>query len=214
MEYIKKTILLKMTTGTTQTISGNTTYVIVPDLSLTYGLKFNLISENNDIGFLNSYDEISLPIGNIIITEVTGETISRLNELRKYKITDDFSLQYIAHTTGLTDGVDYSASYSNTTITYYIDEIKYVDDVSTSAVTTTFRFNTIGSESASFINSPVYKIPENENIVSLSKVNDDVFILRQEISVFDKNYRMEYITNLLELETYAGGNFFNIINNT
>ena len=53
-----------------------------------------------------------------------------------------------------------------------------------------------------------------KNIISNPKINDDVFISRQQLSAFDKNYRLEYINNLSDLETYAGGNFFNIVNNT
>jgi hypothetical protein len=53
-----------------------------------------------------------------------------------------------------------------------------------------------------------------ENIISNPEIYDDVFIIRQEISAFDGNYRLEYIQNLIDLETYAGGNFFNIVNNT
>jgi hypothetical protein len=55
---------------------------------------------------------------------------------------------------------------------------------------------------------------KKENIISNPKINDDVFITRQELSAFEKNYRLEYIRNLVDLETYAGGNYFNIINNT
>jgi hypothetical protein len=34
------------------------------------------------------------------------------------------------------------------------------------------------------------------------------------LSAFDQNYRLEYIQSLVDLTTYAGGNFFNIVNNT
>jgi len=50
--------------------------------------------------------------------------------------------------------------------------------------------------------------------VSNPKINDDVFIVRQELSAFDSNYKLEFIRNLVDLTSYAGGNFFNIVNNT
>jgi hypothetical protein len=53
-----------------------------------------------------------------------------------------------------------------------------------------------------------------ENIISNPKIYNDVFIVRQEVSAFDGNYRLEYIRTLVDLTTYAGGNFFNIVNNT
>ena len=53
-----------------------------------------------------------------------------------------------------------------------------------------------------------------ENIISNPEIANDVFIDRQEISAFDQNYRLEYIGSLVDLTTYAGGGFFNIVNNT
>lgn len=65
-----------------------------------------------------------------------------------------------------------------------------------------------------FINGPIYQSSNKENIISNPKIYDDVFIVRQELSAFDKNYRLEYMKNLVDLTTYAGGNFFRIVNNT
>jgi len=101
-------------------------------------------------------------------------------------------------------------------IIYYIDGIEYIDVMSGSSSGITYTIYTpqgIGN-TLNFINVSYYKNPTKENIISNPKINDDVFILRQELSAFDKNYRLEYIKNLSELLTYAGGNFFNIINNS
>ena len=46
------------------------------------------------------------------------------------------------------------------------------------------------------------------------KIEDDVFIVRQQLSAFNDNYNLEFIENLNDLINYAGGNYFNIINNT
>jgi hypothetical protein len=72
----------------------------------------------------------------------------------------------------------------------------------------------MGTSSPDFINKPVYKDPNKESIISNPKIYDDVFIIREELSAFDANYRLEYIKNLIDLETYAAGQFFNIVKNT
>jgi len=80
--------------------------------------------------------------------------------------------------------------------------------------TTTFEYTPVGTNSPDFINVPYYKNVNKEKIISNPKIFNDVFIVRTEQSAFDKNYRLEYIKTLIDLTTYAGGKFFNIINNT
>jgi len=145
---------------------------------------------------------------------VTGTTSnSRLAELKKYAINVPFLQQYVNNGSLNVNGVDYSNSVSGITMTYYIGGIKFVDNIS--AVTTTFSSIAQGTGStANFINNFYYKNPNKEKIISQPKINDDVFIIRQELSAFDKNYRLEYIKNMVDLTTYAGGKYFNIINNT
>ena len=75
-------------------------------------------------------------------------------------------------------------------------------------------FNFIPQNTGNFVDAPYYKHPNKSKIISQPKINDDVFIIRDDLSAFDKNYKLEYITNLVELTTYAGGRFFNIVNNT
>jgi hypothetical protein len=145
---------------------------------------------------------------------VTGHSQSRLSELRKYSVSPVFTNQYVTGGNYSTDGVDVSASVPSTFITYYLGGIRYIDVLSGATSGTTFRFTGQGTSSPDFINVPIYKNPNKENIISNPKINDDVFITRQELSAFDSNYRLEYIKNLVDLETYAAGKFFNIVNNT
>jgi len=144
---------------------------------------------------------------------VTGTTDnSRLIELKKYAIGVPFEQQYPNVLTS-DDGVDYVDSVSGVTMVYYIGGIKFIDDVT--GGTTTFSVAAQGTGStANFINTSYYKDPNESKIISNPKINDDVFIIREELSAFDKNYRLEYISKLVDLTTYAGGKFFNIINNT
>lgn len=145
---------------------------------------------------------------------VTGSSSSRLSELRKYTITNVFANQYISGGNNTTDGVDYPNSVSGESVVYYLGGIQYLDTLIEPNIGTTFSFTASGTSSADFIHAPIYKDPKKENIISNPKIDDDVFIIRQELSVFEKNYRLEYIKNLIELTTYAGGNYFNIINNS
>jgi len=155
---------------------------------------------------------VSIPIDGYI---VTGTSSSRLSELEKYTITNIFSNKYVINGSYSVDGVDISASNQNESIIYFIGGIRYVDVIVNGVtVKTTFNFYSKGYDSPDFINVPIYKNPNKENIISNPKILNDVFIIRQELSAFDKNYRLEFIKNLVDLTTYAGGNFFNIVNNS
>ena len=44
-------------------------------------------------------------------------------------------------------------------------------------------------------------------------INSDVFIIRQELPVFEKSIRLRGISSLNDIITYAGGNYFTIYNN-
>ena len=146
---------------------------------------------------------------------VTGTSTSRLYELRKYTITTVFADQYIGGGDINTDGVDYTESVEDESIVYYLGGIMYIDTIVDGVtILTTYSFTALGTSSPDFINAPIYKDPKKENIISNPKIDDDVFIVRQELPVFEKNYRLEYINNLNDLLTYAGGNYYNIINNT
>jgi hypothetical protein len=145
---------------------------------------------------------------------VSGSSSSRLSELRKYTTSSVFANQYFGNGSYTVDGVDYLNSNTGTSITYYLGGIKYIDLLTGDTSGTTFTFTPSGTSSADFINVPYYKDPKKENIISNPKIDDDVFIVRQELSAFENNYRLENIKNLAELETYAGGKFFNIIKNS
>lgn len=145
---------------------------------------------------------------------VTGETSSRLSELRKYTVTSVFANQYVGGGNWTTDGVDYNVSTVIEYVTYYLGGIKYIDETLIDGTTTTFSFTAQGTNNPIFIDEPIYKDPKKENIISNPKIDDDVFIIRQALSVQEQNYRLQYITNLVELTTYAGGNYFNIVNNS
>jgi hypothetical protein len=170
---------------------------------------------------------------------ITGTTNnSRLIELKKYAVGVSFSQQYFGGGSVSNDGVDYGNSVEGDYITYYLGGIKFVDDVSEG--TTTFSYTPSGGgdnveyylgtgmtssgteveftpswvTTLDFIDEPYYKDPNESKIISNPKINNDVFITRDQQSAFDKNYKMEFIERMVDLTTYAGGKYFNIINNT
>ena len=144
---------------------------------------------------------------------ISGNTNnSRLIELKKYITNATFLQQYVSGGTWTSDGVDYNNSPSIDYVVYYIGGIQYIDQTVGTGKTTTFLYSP--NNDYNFIDEPVYKNPNKENIISNPKINDDVFIDRNNFSAFDNNYRLEYIRNLIDLTTYAGGKYFNIINNT
>lgn len=205
-------------------VSGNYTYVnllgATTAITKTNTIKFKAVTKGT-----MTLDASGLPMANSngIVTgatlintsfTVTGKSTSRLVELRKNVTTSVFKNKYISGGTLTKDGVDYINSIDKKRITYYLGGIKYIDIPTGVTSGTTFRFLTSGTSSPNFINLPTYKNPNKGNLISNPKINDDVFIIRQELPVFEKNYRLEYIKNLVDLETYASGKYFNIVNNT
>lgn len=146
---------------------------------------------------------------------VTGSTDnSRLTELKKYAVGVSFSQQYKSGGSLTTDGVDYTNSPSIEYVVYYIGGIRYLDETLIDDVNTTFSYTAQGVSEPNFIDVTYFKNPNKEKIISNPKIFDDVFIIRSDLSAFNDNYRLEYIRNLVDLTTYAGGKYFNIINNT
>ena len=145
---------------------------------------------------------------------VTGHSSSRLMELRKYVVSGTTAQIYITGGTSIIDGIVLAQSTGNT-IVYFLGGIRYVDILTGDTSGTTFNFITSGyTNNPNFVIKPIYQDPNKENIISNPKISNDVFIIRQEIPAFDGNYRLEYIRKLVDLETYAAGKFFNVINNT
>ena len=147
---------------------------------------------------------------------ITGRTDnSRLQELRKYVVTPTFSQQYVGGGSWTQDGVDYPNSPAIEYVVYYLGGIKYTDITLIDGTHTTFEYDGQGISEPNFITGGTYiKNPNKEKIITNPKIFDDVFITRGEQSAFNKNYRLEFVGNLVDLTTYAGGKYFNIINNT
>jgi len=79
----------------------------------------------------------------------------------------------------------------------------------------TFSFISNGLNNPDNFNyNKLIKDENKNNVINNPEITSDVFIIRQELSVFEKNYNLEYIKNLIDLETFAGGNYYNIVKNS
>jgi hypothetical protein len=145
---------------------------------------------------------------------VTGTTSSsRLSELRKFTVSGTLSEIYFTSTNPSSDGVNELLTTTATTWTYYIGGITYVDDVV--SVITSFTFQSLGyDDTDNFIDLPFIKDETKQNVIDKPEIDNNVFIIRQSLPVFQNVYRLQDIGNLSELEKYAGGGKFNILNNS
>lgn len=216
MKVLKKTIKQAVTTGTTTGCTGSSCYVIVPDLTAVYNINVALTQENKDLGFFDVYGFSSVTgttIPSINPITITGTCRSRLSELKKFSQNSNPIDNYKQSSTPANDGVNKTLSNNNKTV-YYIGGITFTDQIIRGEEVTRFSFIKTQINSSDFVNKPIYKDPNKWNMISQPKVDDDVFIIRQQISAFNDNYKLEFINNLNELTNYAGGNYFNIVNNT
>jgi hypothetical protein len=143
---------------------------------------------------------------------ITGNCTTRLSELKKFTHSTIFIDKYYSGGTLSNNGVDYTNSIESEIIIYYINGIKY-SDIYSDNTTTIFGVTVQGYDSPDFINQNIVKLPNKETIISNPKIKNDVFIDRQQVSIFELNYKLEFIRKLVDLETYASGKYFKIIKN-
>jgi len=145
---------------------------------------------------------------------ITGSCVSRLSELKTFARQTSQWSNYKQSSTPLNDGVNVGLYVPFVQTIYYVDGITYKNTFANNKPITYFSFEKTGINEDDFITAPIIKDPNKENIVSNPKVDDDVFIVRQELSAFNDNYKLEFVKTLNQLVNYAGGNYFNIVNNT
>ena len=211
--------------------------------TLFYNTKIMLTARDIDFGFFVVYEENMFVSGNITCEQlsattsgnttcqsgytfptgitistatypITGTSSSRLSELRKFTATGTLSELYFTSTDpNVADGVNEILTATATTWTYYLGGITYVDDVINNI--TSFSFISVGyNDTNNFVNLPIIKDEAKQNIIDKPEIDNNVFIIRQSLPVFQNVYRLQDIRNISELEKYAGGGKFNILNNT
>jgi hypothetical protein len=149
---------------------------------------------------------------------ITGTSDSRLLEVKKYAVSGGLSVQYFTSNNQAIDGLDVGLTTTGltaSTYVYYIGGIKYIDQMVNGTTITTFEFISLAEEDPNnFDFFPIIKLEAKQNMVENPQVNKDVFIVRQQQPVFEKNYRLRGIGSLSDVISYAGGNYFTIYNNT
>lgn len=147
---------------------------------------------------------------------ITAITTSQLYNVRKYGNGSSLQDRYLSSTDPSENGVDFSQSVvsGNTfEIVYYIDGFKYIE-LSGETNQTIVEYESVGySDNNNFNELNLIKDESRQLLTNKPRVNSDVNITRQSLSVFDKLYRLESINKLSDLLYYGGGNVFNIKNN-
>lgn len=221
MELIKKKFKY-LPSGSTTPLSAITGFSgDTGTTGASYNLNFLLTTKDNNFGF---FEPVTAATGTgTTITHastftVTGQSKSKIEELRKYTVTQNLSNRYFTTIDPNGSGLDLSESkigdVTGDTLIYYISGITYREIRTTGTTATTFSFQSKGLNSPNFINKPMIKDESIQEIVAKPKVIENIFIDRQQVSVFENNYRLRDIRNITELQLYAGGNFYNIVNNT
>lgn len=189
----------------------------VTGTTAVYNIKIGLTTRSKDLGWFDTYDGVNTVLPQVSFP-VTGTSTSRLSELRKYTVSGTVSDLYFTSTGSTHDGVNISLTNSGVTAStyvYYLGGITYKDVIIGSASTTTFLYQSLGlTDPNNFDNKPYIKLESKENVVENPFINSDVFIIRQEIPVFEKSIRLRGVNSLNDIIAYAGGNYFTIYNNT
>lgn len=217
MELIKKQFDLITTTASTTCDEGvvGPCYEVIPNTGVTYNFKILLKARDIDFGFFDvvtGQTGVTAPSLPAPVT-VTGVTSSRLSELRKFSTSGSLSDLYFTSIDPSTDGVNELLTITGVSWTYYIGGITYfwdeVNDI------TTFTFESLGYDDGNnFVNLPFIKDDAKDNIIDVPEIDNNVFIIRQSLPVYQNIYRLQSIGNLSDLEKYAGGGKFNIVTNS
>ena len=232
MEYIKKIFKLSYSTGRTD----STHYYFTPNIDTSYNFKILLTQETCDMGFFDVYNASGATISNNTIYVVTGTTNSSLNELKKSGNPIEFTNRYFTSQTPIINGVNLALSYkytdntlnnpilitsligltgvTNYKLTYYVDNITYIEYSGTTYNSVAFSFISSGYSGSDYINSQLIKDESKGNAIQSPLIDSDVFIVRQELSVFESIYNLEYVQNLYDLNTFVSGKYFKIVNNS
>lgn len=185
----------------------------------SFNFNISLVARSIDLGFFDTYTgATNSPLsGYTGTTLITGTSSSRLYEIRKYTVSGTLSDLYFTSTGATADGLNVSLSSTGVTAStyvYYLGGIIYTDQLSGTGITTTFIYISTGLSFTNFENKPIIKIESKENLVDNPFINSDVFIIRQELPVFEKSIRLRSVSTLNDVLTYAGGNYFKVFNNT
>lgn len=149
---------------------------------------------------------------------ITGITDSRLNEVKTYNKNQPYQIGYKGVTNVQYDqfgnpnlieytinGIDYKTSIGDSLYPKFEFELKSTD-------VNIFKTDTIYSFESDGLDEYEINVLKQEAEMGLSeppKIESDIFIERQEISVFERHLRMGEISSLEQLDEYKNG-YYNI----
>lgn len=200
METIKKNIRIKKIRVDDK---------IVFDTNGSYNIKILLTSSSLNLGFFESNDDTEGVDGDLYI--ISGETYSRLDELKKTKHSSYFFDNYFISTDINTNGLNIDESVIDVEYVYYIDGIKFIDYINENK--TYFFVETNGLNSINSIHTEIYKDINLLNLITKPKVSSDIFIDRQKINIVEKIFRTKYLKKMDDIYNYNGGSYYKIIKN-
>ncbi|MFW6243381.1 MAG: hypothetical protein ACOC2W_04410 [bacterium] len=206
MQHLKKTFKLVTTTGSTD---NENEYIIIPDETVNYNFKFFLRSNVNNLGFFDVLDYTDGTESDEYV--VSGETFSRLSEIRKYKQNGDLDEMYFVSSGMTENGLDLDRTTSGETYVYYIDEVEYIDDLEENV--TYFYLYSNGLNSNNSIIGNIYKNDDLNGIISKPRVKSDIFLDRPQQKILNNVFNLRNINNISDLVNYIGGSYYNIIKN-
>ena len=182
---------------------------------ITYNFSVNLVQDSQELGFFDAVGSDESLLNNEINSELitSYSDVSKLSKLRKYAVSDDIGVMYYTGGSYNNNGLSIDESDLGGDVkvyVYYIDGIRYTDV----GGVTKIEYYSQGITEDNFINKGIIKHPNKGGIINNPKINNDVFIDRDNKSVLDGFYRLEYVENFNDLLTYVGGKYFNIINNS
>jgi hypothetical protein len=178
-------------------------------------IKKKLLKSNNDINFtikldqefnLTGYYNYDIDKTNTNSTRsviVTGICDSRLNEITKYGFGNNLLSDKYHVYNGSNNGVILNKS-NNNVITYKIDNIEFEDNLLTNQTNFLIKTNKIEDikEKVLFLDDKYYSYID-------IKINNNLLIDRQSISILQEHYRLNGVNNIKDFEFYGNG-YFNI----
>lgn len=142
---------------------------------------------------------------------VTGLTTSRLYEIKKYRISENFEDNYISYNPSTKTGYLGGTIFDGEVI-YMIKGIKYIDNYNNEIYENTF-FEYIPTPID--LNEDGFLLKINNYGKSIDKpiIKKDVYVNRKKLPPFKNNFLIRNMENLIDVGTYVGGNYFNIYKN-
>jgi hypothetical protein len=210
----------------THQYSGNGSYVITLTIDTPWGrnkqVKKVTVPSNNDITFdVNvttpeslGYDYEMLSYVNTSGVIICDDGVSRLNELKRYGSN---SLQSNISEVEGKSGINGISQITDTVYVYFIDGIKYMDDLTTGVTTisvypslfTDGQNEGFTHELLSMDTGPVVHQEVFHGITNEIEIQSDIFIERGKQAPFEFYYKMGEVSNMKELEQ-NGNKFFKI----